>query len=79
MTRFEYINKNILTPNGIKEHIKLGIVPVSVMRHFEIFSRFDYYQKQEYNWSDSVFYCSEDFRVSEGWVKKIIKSMKEEI
>jgi len=79
MNRFEYINKNILKPDGIKEQIKLGVLPSSVIRHFEIYSRFDYYKKQGHNVSKSVFYVSEDFKIGEWSVYRIKKTMENEI
>ena len=79
MNRFAYINKNILTPDGIKEQIRLGILPSSVIRHFEIYSKFDYYKKQGHNISTSVFFVSEDFNITDGTVYKIKKSMETEI
>ena len=79
MTRFEYINKNILTPKGIKDHIKAGIISITVLRSFEIYSRFDHYKKQGHNVTLSVFYVSEDFNISESWVYKVVTNMESEI
>jgi len=79
MNRFAYINKNILTPDRMIEQIKLGILPLSVRRHFEIYSKFDYYKKQGHNISTSVFYVSEDFNIGERNVYYIKKEMESEI
>jgi len=79
MNRFEFINKNLLTPDGIIKQIRLGILPLSVRRHFEIYSKFDYYKKQGHNVSKSVLYVSEDFRITEDAVYKIKKTMETEI
>jgi len=79
MNRFEYINKNLLRPEGIIEQIKLGILPLSVRRHFEIYSKFDYYKKQGHNISKSVFFVSEDFKIAERSVYQIKKTMETEI
>ena len=79
MNRFAYINKNILSPDGIKKQIKLGILPSSVIRHFEIYSRFDSYKKRGHNISTSIFYTSEDFKIGEWSVYKIKKEMETEI
>lgn len=79
MTKFEFINNNILTPNGIKDQIKAGIISITVLRHFEIYSRFDYYRKAGNNVSTSIFNVSEDFGVIEGTVYKIKKSMESEL
>ena len=76
MNRFEYINKNLLKPDGIIEQIRLGILPLSVRRHFEIYSKFDYYKKQGHNVSKSVFFVSEDFNITDGTVYKIKKTME---
>ena len=79
MNKFQFINNNLLTPKGIKDQVKLGIIPSGIIRHFEIYSRFDYYKKQGYNVTTSAFYVSEDFRITEGCVYKIKKSMETEI
>lgn len=79
MTRFEYINNNLLTPEGIKDQIRAGIIPPSVLRHFEIYSRYDYYRKAGNNVSTSVFNVSEDFGINERSVYKVITNMQEEI
>ena len=79
MNMFEYINKNLLRPEGIIEQIKLGILPLSVRRHFEIYSKFDYYKKQGYNISKAIFYVSEDFKIAERSVYQIKKTMETEI
>jgi hypothetical protein len=79
MTRFEYINTKILTPDGIKEQIQVGILPMKIIRHFEIYCRFDQYKKQGYKISMAIFYTAEDFKITEDCVYKIKKSMEAEI
>jgi len=79
MNRFEYINKNLLTPDGIIEQIRLGILPLSLRRHFEIYSKFDYYKKQGHNISKSVFFVAEDFKIAERSIYQIKKTMETEI
>jgi len=79
MTRFEYINKNLLTPEGIKDQIKLGFLSTTIYWHFSIYSRFDFYRKQKHNITTSVFYVTEDFKISERSVYRILTNMQEEI
>lgn len=79
MNKFEYINQNILTPKGIKDQIKAGIISITVLRHFEIYSRFDYYRKTGSSVSTSVFNVSEDFNINERSIYRIVKNMQLEI
>ena len=72
MTKFTYINDNL---DRLKEEVKMGLVSPSVLYHYSIFCRFDFYRKQENNVSTSVFYTSEDFKINEGTVYRVIKSM----
>ena len=72
MTRFEYINNNL---PEIKEETKMGFIPTTILQHYTIYCRYDFYRKQKNNVSTSVFYTSEDFKISERLVYKIIKEM----
>ena len=79
MTKFEYINTNILNPAGIREQIKLGILPTKIIRHFEIYCKYDYYRKQGYKKYISVGFASEDYRLHDVTILRIIKSMETEL
>lgn len=76
MNRFQYINDNIVQ---IKKDIYAGIFPLGLLKHYAIYSRFDYYKKLGNSVTDSVFFISQDFKVSERWIFKIIKNMESEI
>ena len=76
MTKFEYLNQNIFK---IKWEVRKGIIPNSIIRHYSIYSRFDYYRKLNNKVSISVFYTSEDFKVTEKCVYKIKKDMESDI
>jgi len=76
MTRFEYVNNNL---ERIRVETKYGLVSSSILRHFEIYCRFDYYRKQGYTVRDAAIYAGEDMRVSDRWVLKIIKQQKESV
>ena len=76
MNRYQYINLNI---ERIKKEVKLGLIPVSILRHFEIYSRYDYYRKTGEKICCSVLFTSEDLTVSEIWINQIRKSMEIEI
>jgi hypothetical protein len=73
MNRYQYINQNI---ERIKKDVRLGLIPVSVLRHYEIYSRYDYYRKTGEKICCSVLFTSEDMTVNESWINKIRKSME---
>ncbi len=76
MTRFIYINKNI---DRIRKEIKMGLISTTVLSHFAIYSRYDYYRKlNNYN-GISILLTADNCRVSEKHVYKIIKEMESEI
>lgn len=76
MTKFEYLNQNIFKTNT---EVKKGIIPSSIIRHYTIYSRFDYYRKLDNKVSVSVFYTSEDFKIPERCVYRIKKDMESDI
>jgi hypothetical protein len=76
LNRYQYINQNI---ERIKREVKLGLIPVSILRHYEIYSRYDYYRKTGEKVCCAAMFTSEDLTVNEGWVHKIKKSMEKEI
>lgn len=76
MTVFIYIGQNL---ERIREEAALGLIKSSVMLHFEIYSRYDYYRKSDYGVSDSALYTADDYKISERWVYKVIKRMEREI
>jgi hypothetical protein len=76
MTRFQYINENFLT---IKKEVKMGFIPPTVLSHFAIYSRYDYYRKLDNYVGFSVLFAADNCRVSESLVYKIIKEMEENV
>ena len=76
MNRYQYINQNI---ERIKKDVRLGLIPVSVLRHYEIYSRYDYYRKTGEKICCAVLFTSEDMTVNESWINKIRKSMESEV
>jgi len=76
MTKFQYINTNI---DKIKEEVKIGLLPTSIVNYYVIYSRYDYYRKLGNYVGFSVLYTSDNFGVSERTVYNIIKKMEEEI
>jgi hypothetical protein len=76
MTKFEYINQNIET---IKKEISLGLISTTVLSHFAIYSRYDYYRKLKNYVCVSIFFTSEDCKVSERLIYKIVKQMEENV
>ena len=76
MTLFVYINQNI---DRIKFDIKAGLVPCVILRHWQIYSRYDYYRKLGHEVSEAVLFTGEDNKVNERSVYYIIKKMEREI
>jgi hypothetical protein len=76
MTRFEFINANI---EGIRKYMQKGLILTSVLNHYTIYSRYDYYRKLGNYVGISVMLTSEDYKVSEILVRKIIHEMEESI
>lgn len=76
MLLYGYINQNI---ERIKHEVCLGLMPCSILRHWEIYSRYDAYKKMKYTVVDSVLNAASDMRVSERIVFKIIKKMEQEV
>jgi hypothetical protein len=76
MILFKYVSDNI---ERIRKETRMGLMPSSILRHWQIYGRFDYYKKAGNNTINAVFYASEDMKVSESCVYKIMKTMETEI
>lgn len=76
MTVYTYINENI---DRIKADIRAGLMPCSILRHWEIYSRFDLFKRMDNNVVSSVFYTSEATKTCERTVYRIIKQMENEM
>jgi hypothetical protein len=76
MTRFEYINENI---ERIKFDVRIGLIPPSVLKHFAIYSRFDYYKRVGNKYSDAIICVQGDYAVSEQWLCMIVRNMEAQI
>lgn len=76
MTRIEYINENI---ERIKTDIKAGLISPTLLRHWEIYCRFDYYRKTQNSVCMSVFFTSEDLDVKEIQIYRVKKQMEAQI
>jgi hypothetical protein len=75
MNKFEYINRNL---DSIKFEIQIGIVSSTILRHWEIYSRLDYYmRKRGKPVLISVIYVSDELNISERKVFEIKKEMEE--
>jgi hypothetical protein len=75
MTTFTYINTNI---DRIRKEIKAGIIPCTILLHWEIYSRYDIYRKMGHNTVMAVFFVAEQYKVSEILVYKIKRKMESE-
>jgi len=76
MNYFQHINDNL---ERIKTDVRLGIIPCSVMNHWHIYSRFDYYLRTGKRRCESIFFTAEDFSMSERTVHRIVLQMETEI
>jgi hypothetical protein len=76
MTRFEYINKNI---ESIKDFSKVGIASTAVLKHWQIYSRYDYYRKLNNSKEVSGIFVQDEFNITRRWFLIIKKSMENEI
>lgn len=76
MHLYAYLNANI---ERIRREVALGIIPCSVLRHWEIYSRFDAYKKMNYSVVDAVLFTSNDMRCCESSVFKIIHKMEQAV
>ena len=75
MTLFEYVNKNI---PRIRKEVKAGIVPWSVIWHWEIYAKYDVYRKSGETSMISVIRVSDEFRIKNRMVFHIIRKMEGE-
>lgn len=76
MTRYQYINKNFLT---IKKEVKMGLISTTVLAHFAIYSRYDYYRKLGNYVGFSVLFTADSCHVSEPTVYRVIRLMEESV
>jgi hypothetical protein len=76
MTLFEHINKDI---EHTKKNVRIGLYNCSILRHYEIYSRFDLYKKEGYSWHNAFLFVVFDYNLSEMSVYRIIKQMECEV
>jgi hypothetical protein len=76
MTQFQYISSDI---DRIKLEVRIGLIPCTLLRHIQIYCRYDYYRKQGEKVDQAVFYASLDLKATERYVYKIKKRMEAEI
>ncbi len=76
MTLFTYINTNI---DHVKAEINAGIIPCSILLHWEIYAKYDICKKMGSNTTMAVFNTSEICGVSESLVYWVIRKMEKQI
>lgn len=76
MTLFQYINQNI---DLTKRNIGMGLFPCSILRHYEIYSRFDYYKKTGCDYHKAFLFVLYDYNLNERTFYRIIKQMEQEL
>jgi hypothetical protein len=75
MMLFGYISENI---NRIKAEIKLGLMPCSLLRHWEIYGYYDILTKMGNSETTKRIDVCEKYRISEPTLCRIIKKMEVE-
>jgi hypothetical protein len=76
MTIFSYLNENI---GSIHNLVKIGLVNCSIINHYSLYSRYDYYRKAGNKCRESVLFTARDHKVSERTVFRIRSKMETEI
>jgi len=76
MNCFQYINSNI---NLTKRNVGMGLFPCSILRHYEIYSRYDSFIKMGHNCHEAFHYILYDYNISERSLYRIIKEMEKEL
>ncbi len=76
MTLYNYLNANM---KRVKYECKIGILPCSILRHWEIFGRYDAAKKMGMTTTDAVYFVAEKMKVSTSSVFKIINRMEKEV
>lgn len=76
MKLYTYINQNI---DRLKSDIRLGIMSPVILRHWEIYSRYDYYKRTGEGTRQAAMSTSIDMKVGERMIFHIIKKMEQEV
>jgi hypothetical protein len=63
----------------IKEEVKIGLLPTSILNYYVIYSRYDYYRKLGNYVGLSILFTAECFKISERKVYRAKKEMEEEV
>jgi len=63
----------------VKLDVKIGLIPCGILRHIQIYSRYDYYRRLGHKATQAVLFTAEDMQVQERWIYNIIKKMEKEI
>ena len=73
MTLFTYISQNL---ERVKFDVRIGLITCGTLKHFQIYSRYDYYKRLGNSTCDAFVGVCNDFQVEQRWVYKIIKKME---
>jgi Mor family transcriptional regulator len=76
MTLFQYLNEHI---DVVKHDVKIGLFPCSILRHYEMYSRYDLYRKNGHDYHKAFLFLIYDYDLSERTVYRIIKQMETEV
>lgn len=76
MTLFQYISNNI---DRIKQEIRIGLIPSSILKHWQVYSRYDYYRRLNNPVTIAALFAAGDCQIKERWVFEIIRKMECEI
>ena len=77
MTVYNYISDNIDT---IKNEIRIGLISPSTLKHWQMYSRYDYYKRLGNNTTIAISLAANDCGISsEGWAYQIKNKMENEV
>lgn len=77
MTVYNYISENI---NVIKKEIRMGLIAPTTLKHWQMYSRYDYYKRLGNNTSIAISLAANDCGISsEGWAYQIKSKMENEV
>ncbi len=76
MILYNYLNTNM---KRVKYECKIGILPCSILRHWEVYGRYDAAKKMKMNTTDAVYFVAEKMKISVSSIYKIISKMEKEV
>jgi len=75
-TVYGYINQNI---DRVKREVNMGLMPVSILRHWEIYSRYDLHRRMGSCVSEAVEHTAIDMGCCDSTVFKVVNKFEKQI